>query len=274
MQALDNDTMRRLAPSIFATQPWEQTSERYTFIPTIEVIDNLRAEGFAPVRVMQSKTRIEGKGEFTRHMIRFRRHQDIDIAQVVGDELPEIVLVNSHDRSSSYELSAGIYRLACSNGMVVKSSDFGSIRVHHTGDIVGQVLEGSARIIEEVPAIMDRVANYKGIMLTQEEAGVFAEAAMELRYPAGELPYNPAVSSNQPFSPLNLLRVKRAADASPNLWNISNRVQEHLMRGGIRGRSKTGRRMTARGISSVNEEMKFNKALWLLTERMAELKQS
>lgn len=270
--ALTDIELRRAAPSVFATEPWERTSDRYTFIPTIEVVEKLRTEGFMPVRAMQSKTRIEGKGEFTKHMIRFRRADDLTSTRAVGDELPEIVLTNSHDRSSSYELSAGVFRLACLNGLVVKSADFGSIRVHHTGDIVGQVIEGSARIIEEMPQIMDRVERYKQLILNPAEETVFAEAAMELRYPSGDAPYQPYSVSNQPFDPKRLLMVRRSQDASPNLWNVSNRVQENLMRGGIRGQGKTGRNMTSRRIASVNEEMRLNKALWTLTECMADLK--
>src|SRR4030067_153211 len=134
---LSNDAIRKAAPSVFATEPWDQVSERYVFIPTIEVVNQLRANGFQPVRASQSKSRIEGKGEFTKHMLRFRREHDI-LTQL-GDELPEIVLVNSHDRTSSYQLSAGVFRLACLNGMVVKSADFGSIKVQHSGNIVDNV---------------------------------------------------------------------------------------------------------------------------------------
>ncbi|MBV8275090.1 MAG: DUF932 domain-containing protein, partial [Verrucomicrobia bacterium] len=32
---------------------------------------------------------------------------------------PEVVLVNSHDKSSAYQLHCGLFRLVCTNGMVI-----------------------------------------------------------------------------------------------------------------------------------------------------------
>src|ERR1017187_1533644 len=128
---LSNEQLHLVAPSIFAAEPWEKVSDKYAFIPTITVVDALRAEGFVPVRVGQSRSRLVGKSEFTKHMLRFRQEKDLDTTRVVGQEIPELVLVNSHDRSSGYQLSAGIFRLICCNGCTVKSADFGDISVHH-----------------------------------------------------------------------------------------------------------------------------------------------
>ena len=64
--------MRLAAPSIFAAGKHASRSERYTYIPTIEVLRGLRKEGFEPFMVAQSASRIEGKTEFTKHMIRMR----------------------------------------------------------------------------------------------------------------------------------------------------------------------------------------------------------
>lgn len=43
---LSDDQIRRVAPSIFADGKHESRSERYTYIPTIEVLRGLRNEGF------------------------------------------------------------------------------------------------------------------------------------------------------------------------------------------------------------------------------------
>ena len=63
---LAEDQMRRAAPSIFAEGKHASRSERYTYIPTIDVLRGLRKEGFEPFMVAQSKSRIEGKAEFTK----------------------------------------------------------------------------------------------------------------------------------------------------------------------------------------------------------------
>ena len=63
---LAEDQMRHAAPSIFAAGKHASRSERYTYIPTIDVLRGLRKEGFEPFMVAQSKSRIEGKTEFTK----------------------------------------------------------------------------------------------------------------------------------------------------------------------------------------------------------------
>jgi hypothetical protein len=263
---LTNEQLKQFAPSIFATEPWNKVSSRYAFVPTSVVLDELRKEGFVPVKVSQSNTRIEGKQEFTKHMIRLRHQDYLDKPKTVGDEIPELVLVNSHDRSSSYQLSAGVFRLVCSNGMVVRSANFGDISVHHTGDIVGEVIEGSAKIIKEMPQIMEHIKEFRSIKLSTTEQLIFANAAMQLRYPTDE---DSIVAA--PINAAQLLSVRRAADNSNDLWTTFNRVQENFIKGGLRGKGSTGKRMTTRKIASVTEDLRLNKALWLLTEEMARL---
>ena len=69
---LGEEQMRLAAPSIFAPGKHASRSERYTYIPTIEVLRGLRKEGFEPFMVAQSRSRIAGKTEFTKHLIRMR----------------------------------------------------------------------------------------------------------------------------------------------------------------------------------------------------------
>ena len=76
-----------------------------------------------------------------------------------------------------------------------------------------------------------------------------------------------------PVTPAQLLNTRRAVDAAPDLWTTENVIQENLMRGGIRVRNAaTGRRATTRPVASVNEDIRLNKGLWVLADRMAELK--
>src|SRR5579859_380515 len=143
--ALTMDQLRSAVPSAFALDKHNSRSERYTYIPTVNVIEGLMGEGFQPFKAMQGKSRVEGKEEFTKHLIRFR-HQSQTLA-TVGDSAPEVILINSHDGTSSYKLIAGIFRMVCSNGLIVADSTVGSLSVPHKGDIVSQVIEGSFDII-------------------------------------------------------------------------------------------------------------------------------
>jgi len=60
------------APSIFAERPIEDVSDRYTFIPTISVVDVFRDNGWYPVEVKESRVRIDDKKGYQKHLIRFR----------------------------------------------------------------------------------------------------------------------------------------------------------------------------------------------------------
>lgn len=155
IQTLSNDTLRRVAPSIFATTPYHRMSDRYKFIPTIEVVDMLRNQGFHPVRAQQSTSRTEGKAEFTRHLVRFR-HNDYLVPAVVGSEFPELVMTNSHDGTACYQFEAGLYRLVCSNGMVVSSGQFDRVSVRHLGgsDFHDRVIDATYQVRMEAIAVV------------------------------------------------------------------------------------------------------------------------
>lgn len=257
---LDNDYLKKFVPSVFATEPFEGTSKQYQFYPTITVIDALRKEGFQPVYAKQSNTRIPGKHLHTRHMLRFR-HQDLFNTTIhVGDELPEIVLVNSHDGTTRYQLYAGLFRLVCANGMVVSSATLNSINIKHDAIAVDQVIEGSYKIIEETPAIFESVERYKNIELTQLMQISYAKVAAELLKP------------NLPLAPEALLKARRQEDTSNSLWVTMNRVQENFMRGGIPVRTAIdGRQVNTKPIRAVKEDMHINRTLWKLTDEMAKM---
>jgi len=108
---LAEDQMRLAAPSVFASGKHVSRSERYAYIPTIEVLRGLQKEGFQPFMVAQRKSRTEGKAEFTKHMIRMRHAGQVE----ARGEANEIILINSHDGASSYQMLAGPFRL-CTSG--------------------------------------------------------------------------------------------------------------------------------------------------------------
>ena len=62
------------------------------------------------------------------------------------------------------------------------------------------------------------------------------------------------------------------SDEARDLWRTMNVTQENLMRGGVQGRNDQGQRRRLRGVTSVDADSKMNRALWVLAERMAELK--
>ncbi|ONF49423.1 DUF932 domain-containing protein [Methylobacterium radiotolerans] len=254
---LTNDEIARVVPSIFADAAHDSRSERYTYIPTVSVLDGLRREGFQPFMACQTRVRNPDKRDYTKHMIRLR-HVD----QINGHEANEIILLNSHDGTSSYQMLAGMFRFVCQNGMVCGDT-VADFRVPHKGDVVGQVIEGAYTVLDGFAKATEQREEMKALPLHPAEQVAFARAALTLRYDDE----NPA-----PIKAEQLLQPKRSADRAGDLWTTFNRVQENMTRGGVHGRNRTGRRVTTRPINGIDQNVKVNRALWVLAEEMRRLR--
>ncbi len=265
-QPLAEDQMRAAAPSIFAGGKHVSRSDRYTYIPTIDVLRGLRREGFEPFMVAQGTSRIEGKAEFTKHMIRMRHAGQ----QQARPEANEIILINSHDGASSYQMLAGVFRFVCCNGMVV--GDIAQdIRIPHKGNIQNEVIEGAFRVLEDFEIVDEHTETMKSIQLESHEEQAFATAALALRFGEGSTS-NRGAQPAAPVTATQLTQAQRPEDLGRSLWSTFQRVQENVIRGGQSGRSAQGRRLTTRPVGSIDRSVSLNRALWILAEEMRRLK--
>lgn len=255
---LSDEQITAVAPSIFAEEKHASRSERYTYIPTSDVLRGLRKEGFSPFMVCQTRTRDDAKRDHTKHMIRLRHASQID-----GKEANEIILLNSHDGSSSYQMLSGVFRFVCSNGMVC-GDILSDIRIRHKGNIVDNVIEGAFRVLDDFELVNGQKNGMKLLTLNEGEQAAFARAALTLKY---DTELTPA-----PITENQILRPKRMEDRSDDLWTTFNRVQENLIRGGLRGRSATGQVSTTREVKGIDQNIKLNRALWVLAEEMRKIK--
>jgi hypothetical protein len=258
--SLDNSALARLAPAIFAEAAHDSTSERYTFVPTIKVIDALRSGGWSPFAAMQGKARDKSRVGVQQHIVRLR-HPDMIRAGVDG-VIPELVLKNSHDGSTSYQLHAGVFRMVCSNGMIVADTTFEKVSIRHANCNPSDILDASFEVIEDVPAVMESVETMRALPLSTDEQRAFAGVAASLRWE----------DDATPIDPVQLLTTRRREDRQPDLWSTLNVVQENLVRGGLRGRNTSGKRQRTRGIDSVTEDTRINKAIWRLADEMRRIK--
>lgn len=260
---LSLDQIAGAAPSVLAGDKHGSHSERYTYIPTIEVLNGLSREGFLPFEVRQGGSGDVEKRAFTKHMIRLRQRG----AVTVGDSFRELILINSHDGTSSYQLMAGMFRLVCSNGLVVGEGACEGVKVPHKGDIVSQVIEGAYRIVDSSREAERIAADMRTIELRPAEQEVFAEAAAQLRF-----------DGVSPIEPRAINAARRPEDRNGSMWHTFNRAQENLVRGGVnyvQRNPETGRavaRRQTRPVQSIDGNVSLNRALWTLAQRMAELK--
>ncbi|OLP57679.1 phosphoribosylamine--glycine ligase [Rhizobium rhizosphaerae] len=268
-RALSEDEMRRIAPAIFATVAHESRSERFKPIPTIEILRGLTREGFVPVGAKQSSSRIEGKSDFTKHLIRLRRIDDGKVYHV-GDTVCEILLKNANDGTSAYELMAGLFRIRCLNSLVTQTGKIEEIKVRHSGDVQAKVIEGTYTVLKGAEHALAAPQDWSALRLNDDEKHILAQSAHMLRF--GDTDGD----TRTPIRPEQLLTQRRSADLGHDLWTTWNVVQENAIKGGIRAVTRDAfgrqRRMKSRPVTGIDQDLKLNKALWLLGEKMAALK--
>ncbi|MEH6498312.1 MAG: DUF932 domain-containing protein [Pseudoalteromonas distincta] len=255
---LSNDQIRAVVPSIFAEAPHESRSERYSYIPTAIVLSELRKEGFEPFMVCQTRVRNEDRRDHTKHLIRLRH-----ASQINGSEANEIILLNSHDGSSSYQMLAGMFRFVCHNGLVCGDT-FADVRVPHKGDITDQVIEGAYEVLKGFEQVHASREAMRAITLEEGEQELFARSALALKY---DNPDKPA-----PVTESQLLMPRRYEERKADLWSTFNRVQENFIKGGLSGRAANGRQQRTRAVQGIDQNLKLNRALWMLAEGMQQLK--
>lgn len=260
---MDRDTIARFAPSVLAERKHDSRTDRYTYVPTIQIVEHLQNNGYGVFAVQQSGSREDDRRGFTKHLVRLR---PLNQTMAVGQTHPEIVLLNSHDGSSAYRLMAGLFRLVCSNGLIVSESTVEDFRIRHSGNILHEIAGAVENMQRALPAIGERVERFQKLQLTQGEREVFARAALTARYGSPE---------ESPIEPAQILRAQRREDAEPTMWNTLNTVQESIVRGGVpylaNGKRGVQRRRTG-GVSSVDGGTSINRAIWQLAEEMAKLK--
>lgn len=239
-------------PSVFGEDKHGSRSEKYTYIPTITLLENLQREGFQPFFACQSRVRDPDRREHTKHMLRLRR-----AGQINDQQVPEIIILNSHDGASSFQLLPGIFRSVCTNSLVCGQS-FGEIRVPHRGNVVEKVIEGAYEVLGVFDRVEERRDAMQSLLLPPPAQQALAKAALTYRF--GE--------EHQPVTEAQVLSARRWQDESSDLWTIFNRLQENLSKGGLAGRTVQGKRSRTRAVNGIDGDLRLNRALWVMAEEL------
>ena len=252
----NEEFLRTHVPAAFAEAPEDgRVSGRYSFLPTTEILEILQDEGWAAWRARQVNPRKWSK-DHAKHIIRLR-HSDLNVDNFgVGDSFPEMLLINAHNGLGGYILQGGLFRMVCSNGMVISESDFGKIHIRHIGFEPEQVKEASRQLVMNSSRIADKIGDWQNTELTSRSRHDFFTDAAKIRFE------NPDEGIIQDMS-----NVRREADRGTDLWSTFNVAQENLIRGGFL--NGTTRRMV-RPITSIQKDVKFNSQLWDLASTYSE----
>ena len=230
-QGLDDSEIGLLCPVALKTTMTNSEiqklglSKHYSFVPTIKVVNDLRKLGYECVDAVQVKARKKSTNGYQKHMLTFEHPK----YKVEGaEEFPQLLLTNSHDGGNSFSLSAGIFRLVCSNGLVIKTEDYGSARLVHKGYSFEAIRELVNEFNVTVDEVLSKVTAMKKVELTKDQQIEFAKQAALLRFTAKS--YNEDNIADV-VDLDGLLNVERPEDKGNGLYEVFNRVQESLVQG-------------------------------------------
>ena len=260
--------IRQACPAVFASEAKPDRSARYRYVPTEVPLLAMMDEGWGVYEVSAQKAlKRPDQAPFTKHMLRMRRMGDFGPRSSElrsEDGVPELILVNSHDGSSSYLLKAGFYRFICCNGLMVGTT-MASYQVKHTigAKTTQEVLEAGEKVVlEGFPKMLEGIEKFKRIYLSKEVGYKLATDAIKLRYPTG-MP---------PITEQEVLAVRRPEDEDSTLWAMLNRIQENIIDGGWPTISSGhGRRSMVRPVERVSSVVNINTGIWDLANQIAEI---
>jgi hypothetical protein len=237
------NSLRERVPAIFTKTPSPKVSDRYSFADSEYYLQK-----FIDANWTIHSARQVSKSEYAPHQVILRNN---DIA-TVGDLLPQLMFTNSHNGIKKMTIDTGIYRLVCSNGLVVPTSITQSLSIKHLdlGDSTTDTIVNS--FYEKVPIIMNNIDRMRNKILTDDEIDNFTYNALQIRFTNAV-----GININDVVKPL------RIEDNSDDLWTVFNVVQEKLIRGGIQLPSKR----RSRPINNFVNDNNINTKLWELAEQ-------
>ena len=253
---LTREQIAKAAPAVVNNTPAANVSEKYVHVSTMELIDDMAKLGWGVVDVKQVRSKKEGAANFKKHLVTFR-NDDVVIASEDGEVVyPQILLSNSHDGLSSFQFRAGLFRLVCTNGLVISTQDFGSMSIRHKGYSFDSLKQTVMGLVETLPVTIETLNKFREVTLTDEQKAEFALAALGIRF--GE--NGAEVTAEEILKPI------RKEDEGNDLWVVFNVIQEKMTRGGFKYKAQSGRNKTARSIKNFNRDIELNEKLFELAE--------
>lgn len=282
---LTDEQLQSIAPSIFATEAQEGASEIYQFLPTSSILEGMRDQGWVPVEAQEQRVQSFNPQQhrgYQKHMIRFARTRDLERMadklepgkHVVNRAKPlavrlDILITNSHDRTSGYQLFGAPKRLICFNGLVISDNTMKHLSIRHVNFNPDKVVAASLGMAEALPMVLDVMQSWQDRILTDAEKAELAEQALKVRW------INPAVA---PIRSEMLLKPRRYEDNGNDLWSTWNVIQENLTKGGVKDQTKRAEAYAqlrrapgkSRPVTAIDANLKLNQQLWDLADQFSQ----
>lgn len=255
--ALSNETLAKNTPAIFERRTVAKASDRYNHINTDELIDALRQRDWHVTKAFQRKM----NNPFSAHTVACTHGSFINGNTFVQDDcVPQIVIINSHNRMVPLTITCGVFRIICSNGLIVKSEDFGETKFKHFPcHSIETVLSAVEEAAKRLGDISETINEFKSIKLNEKQLRQYADNVYKIRVNSKIDEYK--LSS---IDTLNLLTPRRIEDSGTSLWNVFNVAQENCIRGGVDFKTRGMR--VLREIKNPVRDWNINTELWNMTD--------
>ena len=164
----------------------------------------------------------------------------------------------------AFKFSVGIFRLVCSNGLVVADEQFSDFKIKHKGYTFGELRNVVKQAVADLPNKVQVMNDMKNRTLTQEEKNKLALDAMLIR--AGIKPNSDKAKEFDYDAETieDILEPKREADKGNDLWRVFNVVQEKITQGEFHAALRGAKVRKVRKIKSFEKDLKVNKELFKL----------
>jgi hypothetical protein len=247
------EELKEIAPSIFTKKGSENTSEKYTHIPTDRVIQDMELLGWKVVDAKEVKARKDVG--FQKHLVVFRNN-DVVINGENGDTVfPQVLLTNSHDGKNSFTFTAGLFRMICENGLVVADTEFEDFKVRHMGYDFETLQDTIKEIIGNLDLTVESMNKMKETELNEEQMFNLAKSFLDMRVEGTSNKYTKdAIDA--------VLEVQRKEDEGNMLWEVFNRVQENIIDGNFEYTTLGGKNRQARIIKNFKQDQDLNKKMF------------
>ena len=262
MQPMTMEQVKKNAPQAFATTPKPGVSERYLFLPTSRIIEDMRRLGWQVGSASSARHRNVVQAEYGSHVIKFF-HPDVYLKDQKGniESYINVVVMNNHTGTGSFKFEVGIFRLVCSNGLIIKDKDMGTFNLRHKGYSFEQLQGTLNQVLERLPDVVGKINEYNSILLTAEQQYDFAAKAIQLRTGEERMPTARELD--------DFLAATRKEDEGDSLWVVLNRIQESVIGGGYYAVNASGKLRKAKSIRNIQKDIKLNQQLWELASEYA-----
>ena len=251
------ETAKQKAPGIFAPGPASRLSGNYKFVSSIDLIEHLDGQGWKLTNAKQSKSR-KGNEIYTTFGTHIMEFQNEELYMKDGrggiEGRPTMVVINNSNGCRPLQIEAGIFRLVCSNGLIIKTQDFGSMKERHIKYNQEEVKMIVDQKVVDMEKAVTKINRWNMIEMTDRQRYQFATEALALRMNTDRQP--------EQYEIVDLLQPRRTEDGGKSLWVTYNVCQEGIIKGGFSLNERV-----ARPIKNPITDLEINQKLWTLAEK-------